>query len=128
MRTLLELHYDELHVKKYLEKVRKAPTRKSEYKVFHSVAQAHRKKLCQHVELPPRVKDIFQSPADENSWEKLQEFRVVLLELLQGHEYYVVQTQAEADAIAQSIEERASRIPGEVGEDCVLQPGVRVLI
>ena len=61
-RTLLELHYDDVHIEKFRGK-KKVPSRPGEYKVFQSVAQAHRKKLCQRVALPKTVKAILRCPA-----------------------------------------------------------------
>lgn len=63
MRTLLEMHYDDLHMAHYIrrtqacisEKRTARKRRKSDYKVFRSVVNAHKRKLCQRIELPDKV-------------------------------------------------------------------------
>ena len=56
MRTKLELHYDDVHLQKWREKhandARRAPGRRGAYKVFGSIAEVHRRKLNQDLELP----------------------------------------------------------------------------
>ena len=44
MRTLLELHYDDVHFARWKRKDNKAPSRKGEYTVLSEVAQAYRSK------------------------------------------------------------------------------------
>ena len=63
MRTLLEMHYDELHVAKHLRRIlgrdgeERVVTkrRKSDYKVFRSVVNSHKRRLCQRIDLPEQV-------------------------------------------------------------------------
>ena len=43
MRTLLERHYDEIHLERWKHRI-KIPARESQYTVFPAIAQAHRKK------------------------------------------------------------------------------------
>ncbi len=50
-----------MHIEKFRGK-KKVPSRPGEYKVFQSVAQAHRKQLCQRVALPKAVKEILRCP------------------------------------------------------------------
>ena len=65
--TLLELHYDQLHLEKYLALGKSGNKRRtSEYKVFSSIAQAHRLKLCQRISLPDSIKQIFRQPSHED--------------------------------------------------------------
>ena len=48
MRTLLELHYDSIHIERYLASGKTGQKRRaSDYKIFSSIAQSHRLKLCQ---------------------------------------------------------------------------------
>ena len=58
--------YDEWHFQRWKGKDGKAPQRPSEYKVFNSIAQSYRQRLCTRLSLPKAVKDIFQRPKD---WE-----------------------------------------------------------
>ena len=46
--------------------------RKSDFKVFKSVANAHKRRLCSRIELPPRIKDLLRGPEDEENWAILQ--------------------------------------------------------
>ena len=66
MRTKLELHYDEVHLqrwrKKHANEAKRAPGRRGAYRIFASVAESHRRKLNQYLELPTRVKCILQGP------------------------------------------------------------------
>ena len=79
MRTLLELHYDDVHLQKWRAKhansQKKMPDRKGTHKVFASVAQTYRKKLNQCTELPGSVKAIFRCPEDEPDWRRLEDLR-----------------------------------------------------
>ena len=69
MRTKLELHYDDVHLQRWREKhaneAKRAPGRRGAYRIFASVAEAHRRKLNQDLELPTSVKCILQGPDDE---------------------------------------------------------------
>ena len=79
MRTKLELHYDDVHLQKWRKKhaneAKRAPGRRGAYRIFASVAEAHRRKLNQDLELPTSVKCILQGPDDEKSWRKLEAVR-----------------------------------------------------
>ena len=73
MRTLVEMHYDDVYMEKYLRKLRGSEGRKlakrrqSDYKVFKSVVQSHKRKLCQRIELPQSVKDLLPTPKFEEN-------------------------------------------------------------
>ena len=86
MRTKLEMHYDDVHLKRWRRKhvEKRAPGRRGAYKVFASVAEAHRRKLNQDLELPPKVKCILQGPEDENSWRKLEALRLAVCAVAEG--------------------------------------------
>ena len=72
----MELHYDQLHLEKYLASGKTGNKRRSsQVKVFSSIAQAHRLKLCQRISLPDSIKQIFRCPAHEDKWDKLEEAR-----------------------------------------------------
>ena len=63
MRTLLEMHYDDLHIAKHLRQIHGrdgkervvTKRRKSDYKVFRSVVNSHKRRLCQRIDLPEQV-------------------------------------------------------------------------
>ena len=78
--------YDEWHFQRWKGKDGKAPKRPSEYKVFNSIAQSYRQRLCTRLSLPKAVKDIFQRPKDEDDWYKLEQFRRALLRIVEGEE------------------------------------------
>ena len=92
MRTLLEIHYDDLHYEKYLKKAQvqnggtrnNRKKRKSEFKVFKSVVMNFKRRLCQRIELPDEVKELLKSPENENNWAVLEELRAVILIFVQG--------------------------------------------
>ena len=67
MRTLLEIHYDDVHFARWKRKDGKAPLRKGEHTVLNKVAQAYRSRLCQRLVLPKVVKDILRRPGDEDA-------------------------------------------------------------
>ena len=63
MRTLLEMHYDDVHIAKHLRRIQGrngeervvTKRRKSDYKVFRSVVNSHKRRLCQRIHLPEQV-------------------------------------------------------------------------
>ena len=61
IRSLLELHYDDVHYAKWKREDGKASSRKSEYTVLNKVARAYRSKLCQRLALPKSVKQNFEA-------------------------------------------------------------------
>ena len=126
MRTLLELHYDEIHLERWKHHS-KVPVRERQYSVFPAVALAHRKQLNQKLCLPKSVKTVLKEPADEADWRKLEELREVILAIAQGEEE-VSLTEEEAAAVAESIEQTKSCFPDEVGGGCKLAPGCRVIV
>ena len=94
MRTLLEIHYDSVHFERWKNKDGKAPLRRSDYHVFKSTINAHRKKLCQRLALPKDVKSILQVPRHEDDPHKLEELRGVILREVEGEEFLLVDTKA----------------------------------
>ena len=103
MRTLLEIHYDSVHFERWKKRDGKAPLRRSEYHVFTSTINAHRKKLCQRLALPKDVKSILQVPRHEDDPHKLEELRGVILREVDGEEVLLVDTKAQAETIARAI-------------------------
>ena len=63
MRTLLEMHYDALHLAKHIRHIQGrdgeervvTKRRKSDFKVFRSVVNSHKRRLCQRIDLPDQV-------------------------------------------------------------------------
>ncbi len=131
MRCLLEMHYDDVHLKRwrkrYAEKDRKAPERKGQYKVFARVADIHRKKLNQTLELPSSVKAILQCPEDELDWEKIERLRHEVCRIVEQRREVFFENAEEIEAVAKAIESCGSRgFHDEVGPDCKLPIGSRV--
>ena len=129
MRTLLEIHYDSVHFERWKKRDGKAPLRRSEYHVFTSTINAHRKKLCQRLALPKDVRSILQVPRHEDDPTKLEELRGVILREIEGEEFLLVDTKAQAEGIARAIEgcPRGAFVD-EVGAGCCLPEGCRVLL
>ena len=110
--------YDEWHFQRWKGKDGKAPQRTSEYKVFNSIAQSYRQRLCTRLSLPKAVKDIFQRPKDEDDWYKLEQFRRALLRIVEGEDWLLVDGE-EASAIALAVESCANdTFVDEVGRGC----------
>ena len=63
MRTLLEMHYDDMHFAKHIRSIQGrggeervvTKRRKSDFKVFRSVVNSHKRRLCQRIDLPDQV-------------------------------------------------------------------------
>ena len=113
MRTLLELHYDDIHVQSYRNKTR--PKRKRDYKLQNSVLRCSRTQNNERLSLPATFKSIFLKPEHESNPKKLAEFRNLLTRLAQG-EATLLLTREDADAVAESLEaNRASTLSNELG-------------
>ena len=86
MRSLLELHYDEVHTTEWIRAhaTKRAPARQSEYKIFHKVAQLQRQRPTQQLCLPASVKSILRQPSDELQWARLEMLRRVVQQELEG--------------------------------------------
>ena len=69
MRTLLELHYDEIHTASWLRNHegmgRKVPARQGAFAVYSKVADVRRSRLTQQLELPSAVKKILRYRAEQ---------------------------------------------------------------
>ena len=129
MRTLLELHYDDVHFARWKRKDGKAPMRKGEHTVLNKVAQAYRSKLCQRLVLLKAVKDILRRPGDEDTWGKLEELRKAIGREVEGEELVFLATQEDADALAIAIENcEHSRFVDEVGPGGKVPAGARILV
>ena len=105
MRTLLEMHYDDVYMEKYLRKFRGSEGRKlakrrqSDYKVFKSVVQSHKRKLCQRIELPQSVKDLLPTPKFEEKWETLGKLRKEIVLIAQGRRTSTIDSVEEASEL-----------------------------
>ena len=106
------------------------PGQRGAYRIFASVAQVHRRKLNQDLELPTSVKCILRGPDDENSWKKLEALRVAICAVVEGEREVFLQDAEEVEAVAAAIEACTSEDhEDEVGEGSKkLAPGSRVMI
>ena len=130
MRTLLEIHYDDVHIQRWKEKDGKVPDRKGKYQVLKGTINAHRKRLCQRLQLPKEVKDILQVPSDENDLVKLERLREVIVKEIEGTEFVLLETSAHIESIACSVEACKSTVfKDELGVDCQgIAAGSRVVL
>ena len=128
MRTLLELHYDQLHLEKYLASGKTGLKRRtSDYKVFGSIAQAHRLKLCQRIELPDSIKQIFRCPAHEDKWEKLEEARLAIARIIQGERDVEIECARDVDEITEALRRSSSVYPDALAGHDRFPDGSRIL-
>ena len=106
-----ELHYDAVFTDKYLRKCRMrdgeertvTKRRKSDFKVFKSVANAHKRKLCQRIELPPEIKTLLSCPRDEENWAVSQKVRCEIVLLAQGLKKSTLDTEDEIQELASAV-------------------------
>ena len=112
MRTLLELHYDDVHLQrwraKHADSQKKMPDRMGTHKVFASVAQTYRKKLNQCTELPGSVKAIFRCPEDETDWRRLDDLRRAICRIIEGEREVHFESRDEVEELATHDETRNS--------------------
>ena len=120
----MEIHYDDVHLKKWKAQ------RKGDFTVLNRVALAHRTKLCMQLELPGAVKDALRRPKDENQWECLEALRKATLLAMEGEEYVILDSQEQAEELAIAIEQcQNSRYHDEVGDGSSKLPkGSRVRV
>ena len=111
MRTLLEIHYDDVHTEKYMRSInnitgedrKPLKHRKSEYKVFKGVVHSHKRQLCQRIQLPQCVKDLLPNPKAEGNWNTLQQLRKEIVLIAQGRRIATIDSPEEADTLASAI-------------------------
>ena len=130
MRSLLELHYDEVHTADWVRThaTKRVPARESEYKIFHKVAQLQRQRPNQQLSLPASVKNILRKPSDELQWARLEMLRSVVQQELEGERDFVL-NQEEIQQLARSIAAcRSKQFPDEVAAGSVVPEGSRVCL
>ncbi len=116
MRTLFELHYENVHVDAHRH-CKKPPTRKSVYKVLPSCKKDYQRNLSVRLAVPRAVKEIFQQMHDETNWGKLEQFRLVLQDICQGTTEVHIANQEESEALATAIRSGPGNNHGiEVGD------------
>ena len=115
MRTLLEIHYDDVHVERWRQThghdEGRPPQRKGAYKVFESVVHSRRKKLNQGVALPESVTDIFQRPEDELSLHKLDKLRKATYKVVEGERDVILANKDDIEKVASAVEASESNSP-----------------
>ena len=127
MRTLLELHYDEVHFSQWHATHgagQRPAERKGTHKVFGGAARAHRLRLNQRLELPPAVKEIFKKPEDEFRWEALDALRAQIIFEAEGHTTCILQSEDVIDRLADIIQTGTGKHVEEVGD--VIASGHRI--
>ena len=128
LRTLLEIHYDQIHLERYLSLGKTGQKRRtSEYKVFGCVAQAHRLKLCQRIELPDSLKAIFRCPDHENKWEKLEEARLAIARCVLGERDVEIESEADVADLVRALERSCSVHPDTLCGHETFPDGSRVV-
>jgi len=124
MRTLLELHYDDVAGECLRGKRRKQKN------IFASAAYAHRHRLNQKIILPTRVKDILRKPADEENWGKLRLLcEAVRCEVERIEDVYL-NSERDVEELARAVEKCTSaRYGDEVGDGFKAVPeGSRLIV
>lgn len=106
------------------------PERKGDYRVFKSTINTHRKRLCQRLRLPKEVKEILQTPRDEDNAVKLEQLRRDINKEIESHEYVLQETSAHIESIARSVERcKWTTFSDEIGANCKGIPvGSRVML
>ena len=92
------------------------------------MAQAHRLKLCQRVELPPSLKAIFRRPADEDKWDKLEEARLAIARCIQGEKDLVDISEGDVADLVAALERSTSVYPDAPCGHERFPDGSRVLV
>ena len=132
MRMLLEVHYDQVHLERWQakHKEKKAPERKSEYKVFRSVIQGRLGHLNERLSLPARVKNVLCKQEDESDWGKLEALRRIICSELEGEVSRTFESREELDDLITALESSGSEnYCDELGEGCgKTLPGWRLLV
>ena len=135
MRTLLEIHYDDLHYETYMKKNEaqrgkrgKGKKRQSEFKVFKSVVNNFKRRLCQRIGLPDEIKALLRTPKDETNWDILEKLRGVVMLFVQGLRRSTVDTEEERRDLAAAIRGCSSeRYWNEIGPGISwIPPGSRL--
>ena len=119
MRTLLELHYEDVSTEKF----------KRSKTIFGSIAFAHRKKLNQKLMLPIRVKEVMTCPRDEGSIPKLELLMNAIRQEIEAETTIYLTSEAEIEEIARAIETcKSKQFYDEVEQGSRLPKGSRLMI
>jgi len=97
MKTLLELHYDDVACRPAAARCRK------EGSVFGSIRYAHRHQLNQKIALPSSVKEILRKPADETRLDKIRRLLVVVRNEVERVEDVFLQGEEDIQKLAQAV-------------------------
>lgn len=133
MRTLLEIHYDDVHLRAWCARkvgtAGKAPSRATEFRVFRNVALMHKCKLNQQLILPASVKKLFQRVTDETNWDKIEQLRTIISSDMQGEVTQSIQTISDRELLANAIEACTStRFPDQLAAGGPWPAHARVLL
>jgi len=97
MKTLLELHYDDVACRPATTRCRK------EGSVFGSIRYAHRHQLNQKIALPSSVKEILRKPADEAQISRIRRLCVAVRNEVERVEDVFLQGEEDIQKLAQAV-------------------------
>ncbi len=93
--------------------------------MYASASKAYQRRLNVRLVLPQSVKDVLRSPADEP---RLERFRTVLRQVIQGADTFFIQCKDEANAIANAVENGPLNKHGvELGEGSKIPAGAQII-
>ena len=110
MRTLLEIHYDEVHAERYT-----GPRCSS---LLSSVAYAHRQKLNQKLVIPIRVKQIMRRSSDETDPAKLELLLHAVRAEIEGETDVYLASVEDIQKLAAAVANCETLLADEIGESC----------
>ena len=124
----MEIHCDEVHSKKYQAKGKTARKRPGEYKVFNSVAQAHRRKQCWRAELPEGLKAVLRRPDDEDDIDRPEQARKVIAACVLGERICEVETEDDAAELVHALHRNMGEYADALNGHELYRGGSRLLV
>ena len=92
------------------------------------MAQSHRRKLCQRIELPQAVKLALRCPAHEENWERLEETRQAIVRCILGERLCHLETSADVQGVVAALERSTGPYPDELRGHEVYPSGSRLVV